>query len=214
MQKIVKNEPKFFKNAKQKVKIPNISKAWEDKNIKDIKAKLREYIIKEQQNMCAYCEQKLENIEKLSIDHFKKRDLFPEETLEYINLFISCKSNNHCENSKDRYPKLQKNDYKKIIHPVLDEVENYFTYNLTGEIEANENLNEFDKEKVKFTIKVFNLNDKSLVEDRKKIINSIIYTINYYNSCEEIRDNGINVYFSLLKYLFKIKPKLMELNQH
>jgi 5-methylcytosine-specific restriction endonuclease McrA len=74
MQKIVKNEPKFFKNAKQKVKIPNISKAWEDKNIKDIKAKLREYIIKEQQNMCAYCEQKLENIEKLSIDHFKKRD--------------------------------------------------------------------------------------------------------------------------------------------
>jgi uncharacterized protein (TIGR02646 family) len=56
--------------------------------------------------MCAYCEQKLESIEKLSIDHFKKRDLFPEETLEYINLFNGHRATAAAaaNSSKNKYP--------------------------------------------------------------------------------------------------------------
>jgi len=207
MQTIIKNEPDFFKSAIKKVKQPKISKAWEDENIKKIKSELREHIIKEQQNLCAYCEIKLEHLDRLSIDHFQKRDIFPELTLEYNNLFVSCVSDNRCENYKDKLS-LTKEDYNKIIHPVFENPEDYFEYDLGGKIIPKENLDKFAYEKAKFTIETFNLNDRKLVEDRKKIIISLIDILEYFNSWEEIRDNGFDFYFSLLRWILEIKGKI------
>ncbi len=211
MQKIVKNEPDFFKKAKEKISNPAEYRSWENKNITNIKPKLKEYIVHEQKNLCAYCERKLENIEELSIDHFKKRKLFPELTLDFYNLFVSCNNPYHCENFKDN-KKLSKNDYEKIIHPSLEDPEEYLEYNLTGEIVPRENLDPLKREKALFTIEVFNLNDRGLIEDRKKIISIIILNfLNYFNSWEEVKDNGFDFYFSLLRWIFFHKNELIGL---
>ena len=207
MQKIIKSEPEFFKSAKRKVRKPKEYKAWNDDNIVAIKPQLKEYIINEQNSLCAYCERKLEDIQKLSIDHFKKRDLFPEETLEYTNLFISCPTNNQCEKHKDNFG-LSKEDYEKIIHPVFEEPEEYLTYDLTGYILPKDNLDIQKKKKAEFTIKVFNLNNRALVEDRKKIINILKNYLDDFNSWEEIRDSGIDIYFSLLRWIYTLKGKM------
>jgi len=209
MHKIEKIEPKFFTKAKRKVKKPKEDSAWKDENIVEIKTQLREYLIKEQYGLCAYCERKLEDKGDLSIDHFKKRELFPNLTLEYYNFFISCKSKNHCESFKDnKFKTLKKEDYAKIIHPYSDEPEYYLSYNFMGEMVPNDNLKDFEIEKANFTIKIFNLNDRVLIEDRKRIIISLIELLNYYGTWEEIRKSGFDFHFSLLKWIFKSKDKI------
>ncbi|QCI28548.1 retron system putative HNH endonuclease [Caminibacter pacificus] len=209
MIKIKKEEPDFFKKAKRKVKSPNISKAWEDENIKQIKSQLREYIISEQKFLCAYCERKLENLTNLSIDHFKKRNLFPDLTLDYNNLFVSCDSATHCERHKDSFS-INKEEFKYLIHPVFNNPEYFFEYDLTGHILPKDDLSEFNKKKADFTIKAFNLNDKSLIEDRKKLIEGLIYTLEVFNKIEDYIDYGIDFYFSLLNWLLNNKRRIIE----
>ena len=94
MFKIDKNEPKYFFEAKSKVKLAKEKSAWEDKNIRYISQKLRADILLEEQSLlCAYCEREIEEDRNSSnIDHFKTRNLFPEETLNYHNLLVSCNS--------------------------------------------------------------------------------------------------------------------------
>jgi len=153
MLKIDKKEPLFFADF-----IKN-KKLWSD--IKN-RAILNQELLKEQINMCAYCESRLKDY--YHIDHFYKRDLFPKLTFDYDNLFLSCNCENSCAKHKDSYG-LKIDEFNKIFSPKninLDE----FEYSFTGEIIGK-------TQKANKTIEVFNLNSRSLVEKRKKIsINS------------------------------------------
>jgi len=75
MFQVTKNEPKFFIDAKKKVKKPNENSAWSDKNIKNIKQELALHILKEQNGLCIYCEKIVKDYPNdCHIDHFKKKD--------------------------------------------------------------------------------------------------------------------------------------------
>jgi len=152
MLKITKNKPHFFD------KLVKDKKVWSD--LKD-RNELNQVLLQEQNNMCVYCESKLKDFH---IDHFFKRDLFQKQTFEYDNLFLSCNFEFHCAKYKDKFG-LKKEEFFEIYSPIdinLDE----FEYSFTGEI-----LGKTDK--AKKTIEVFNLNQKSLVEKRKKISLSV-----------------------------------------
>ncbi|MCF6309942.1 MAG: TIGR02646 family protein [Sulfurimonas sp.] len=162
MIQVTKSGPDFFKVKKKKVKYPKQSDSWSE--ISDIRTDLREYILQtEQESMCVYCEKKISSDSyKSNIDHFKTRNTHPELTLEYNNLIVSCNNREHCSSKKDNF-NLSKEDFKKILNPVCDDIENSFSFTAFGELEGN-------NKKAKFTIEVFGLNHITLVEERKNIL--------------------------------------------
>ncbi|MCK5716870.1 MAG: TIGR02646 family protein [Thiomargarita sp.] len=181
MFKIIKNPPDYFAKSKRKVEGALQSDAWKNKHISEIRTKLREHILsKEQFVLCAYCEKKIdETADRSNIDHFKTRNLFPNLTLDYNNLLVSCNIHGRCSNYKDKNIKLD--DYNKILHPVLDNPHNFFNYLLTGEIYSKNNLSLSDKERAELTIDLFQLNHRGLIEERKKISKQLIA----YKECKQ-----------------------------
>ncbi len=205
MFKITKHEANYFTKAKSRVKLPKIKSAWEDTNIRAISRQLRADILhKEQKSLCAYCEREIDaDRENSNIDHFKTRNLFPEETLNYTNLLVSCNSRGKCcSSSKDSQKSIlkERKDYQNIVDPTLDNPDDFFDYITTGEIIAQD-----DNTKADFTIRLFNLNQKSLTSERKELAEALIYIDNL--SLEEIYDNLGNEYHSFLKAIY---PKLKE----
>ncbi len=204
MFKISKKEPDYFTSAKSKVKLPKVKEAWNDKNISDIRARLRKDILeKEQNNVCIYCEKKIsDNSKKSNIDHFKTRNLFPEKSLDYANLLVSCNVNERCSSFKDSRKSLLKNrdDYENIIDPSIENPNDFFNYLLSGEIIP------IDEKKAQFTIDIFNLNQQSLSDERKILADTLQY-------CPDLSLNEIfeNFGYEYQSFIENIYLKLKEL---
>jgi len=199
MFKITKNEPKYFTVAKSKIKLPKVKGAWNSKEIMEIRPKLRGDILLEEQNLlCAYCEKAIDDNPNYSnIDHFKTRNLFPEETLNYENLLVSCNSYNRCSSFKDKNIK-SKDDYKNIINPVVENPDEYFDYLITGEIIAKNS-------KAEFTIYIFQLQSEALIESRLQVYEALkhIDNLSVDEICELFPD-----YHSFIKSIYpKLKNK-------
>jgi uncharacterized protein (TIGR02646 family) len=192
MLQVTKIEPKFFSDKKRKIKKPKESTAW--KELADIREDLRKHILDvEQNNMCIYCQKHITaNNKKSNIDHYKTRKLYPELTLDYENLFVSCNHNSHCSSHKDRLP-LKRADYQNILNPLSKELEGAFDYTSFGEIEP---LNQ----KAKITQECFNLNHISLVEERKLIIQNFDA---YRELDEDILVEYLGGYIDLIRELKK-----------
>ncbi len=161
MIQVTKSEQNFFIVKKRSITNQKQSDAWN--KISDIRAKLRNHILtNEQEKMCVYCEKKISSdSSKSNIDHFRTRNTHPHLTLLYDNLFVSCNNKNHCSSKKDNSG-LANNDFSNLINPIDDDIENNFSFTTFGELTGK-------NEKAKFTIDVFGLNNRSLVEERKNI---------------------------------------------
>jgi len=201
MFKITKTEPSFFTDARARVRTPRTSDAWSSDEIASIRARLREYILVQEQNlMCAYCEKEIDSEkENSNIDHFKLRagHLYPEKTLEYDNLLVSCSSKGRCSSHKDSHIS-SKEDYEKIVNPVIEDPDDFFDYMPTGSIVAKD-----DSEKARFTIDIFQLNQAGLIEQRLYLTRSL-KGLNL--SLEEILQI-FNEFHSFIKIIY---PKLQQ----
>jgi uncharacterized protein (TIGR02646 family) len=199
MFKIEKNEPDFFTKAIKKVK----TNSWNDKEIRKIRPKLREYILKTEQNyLCAYCEKIITSDSKHSnIDHFKKKDsqFFPKDIFNYNNLLVSCNTHNRCSEYKDNKKNaLLKSDYVNMINSVLENPDEYFEYFTTGEII----LKDEENKKAKFTKNIFQLNQSPLVKDRKKLTIVILQLKKDGMTFQEVF-NYLREYKSFIKYIYE-----------
>jgi uncharacterized protein (TIGR02646 family) len=199
MRQITKNEPSYFTTAKNKVKFPKTKEAWADEHISKIRFKLRsDILLEEQMLLCAYCEKEIdENPKNSNIDHFKTRNLFPELTLEYSNLLVSCNTEGRCSNFKDTHIK-NREEYKNIINPITENPNNFFDYLTTGEIIAK-------NKKGQFTIDTFNLKDTSLTESHLQIVKSLEYLDNL--SLDDI----YNIFPDYHSFIENIYHKIKEL---
>ena len=202
MFKITKNEPDFFTKAKSKVKIPKVSSAWNDKEIENIRPQLREYILLQEQNLlCAYCEKEIDDNPKNSnIDHFRLKagHLFPEKTLDYNNLLVSCNTHGRCSNYKDKHIK-SKDDYEKIVNSITENPDDFFDYLITGRIIAIDN-----NPKAEFTIDIFQLGrnrNEPLSRQRKEIADALEHIKNL--SLDEVYDIFGNEFYSFIKNIYK-----------
>ena len=206
MFKVEKSEPDFFTKAKQKVKKSNESSAWIDDSIKNIRVNLASEILKEQNSLCIYCEKLIKDYPNdCHIDHFKKRDFFSNFTLDYGNLVISCNNENRCAKYKDK--KISKVDYKNLINPVIENPEEFLEYTFYGELEAKSDLNKSNKEKAEFTIKILNLNDRSLVEERKNTIMQLCYIIVEIDTLNQLDRYGFKKFITLTKWILEHKKE-------
>jgi uncharacterized protein (TIGR02646 family) len=202
--KITKVEPDFFIRAKSKVTLPLVSDAWRDPEIEDIRRQLREYILmKEQNGLCCYCEKKLDaHRDNSNIDHFKLKagHLFPQKTLEYTNLVVSCNTTGRCSSHKDKTIK-SRGEYDNIVNPINENPDDYFDYLVTGEIVP---IN--DNAKANFTIDIFKLGrneSDSLSQARKQLAETLRNLSNL--SLEDIYESFGNEYQSFIRIIY---PKL------
>ena len=202
MFKITKNEPDFFTKAKLKVEKPKVSDAWSNKEINDIRPRLREYILLEEQNLlCAYCERTIDdNPRNSNIDHFRLKagHLFPEKTLDYNNLLVSCNTSGRCSDYKDKHIS-SKDSYDNIVNPITENPDDFFDYLPTGEIVAIDG-----NKKAEFTIDIFQLGrnqDEPLSKQRKKIAESLKYCENLL--LDEVYTEFDNEFYSFIKNIYK-----------
>lgn len=130
----------------------------------------KDRLLQEQHCLSGYTERVLKN--NIHIDHFKKKDLFPKLTFVWENLILDEHNSNYGADFKDS--NVKKDDYSFLINPNVENPHEYFTYQLNdGKIIPIKSLSEKCRKKAEFTIKLFNLNSSSLVQQRLDLINMI-----------------------------------------
>ena len=192
MKKIDKGEaPAFFTDFVKKER----PKVWDD--IAPIRSRLRKYILEnEQQGYCAYTEIKINDDNDCHIDHYRTRNLFPEKTFEYQNLLVSCNVEEYGAKYKDKHVK-GKSDYDTLVNPVEDNPADYMEYAFTGEV-----LPIDDNEKGMKAIAYFNLNQRSLLNRRKKAILNLKAMKGMLNEDELVE--AIGEFETMLRQLYAV----------
>ena len=133
----------------------------------------REKLYEEQKTMSGYTERimKLEDTRVVHIDHFKKRDLFPELTFDWDNLILDEHICGYGADYKDIHVKRE--DYQFLINPIYEDPHEYLTYQIDGKMIPQKGLSENKKRKAETTIRIFNLNSPKLVNQRNSRLNQI-----------------------------------------
>ncbi|OAV69883.1 hypothetical protein Barb6XT_00221 [Bacteroidales bacterium Barb6XT] len=157
MKKIDKKEEPTFYSKYIKQHKPT---QWDD--IAPVRSDLRAHIWEEQKRCCAYTEVLLNlNKDNFHIDHYKTQNLYPQLTFDYSNLLVSCNSEKYGAKHKDKLIKGRE-EYENLINPVEESPSEYMEFTFTGHVEAVNSCRKGEE-----TIRLFNLNEKSLVERRK-----------------------------------------------
>lgn len=144
---------------------------WED--AADVRSTWREYILEcEQHWLSGYTEEPL-RIDSSHIDHFRKQSLFNTLVFDWNNYVVDGIDENYGAKHKDKFVKTH-DDNEKLINPVTEDAKLFFKYELTGKIDVAEGLSVTDSDRALYTIDAFNLNESSLMERRRIIINTIL----------------------------------------
>jgi len=160
--------PQFFSNDTKDLT------SWDE--YKNGKEKLREYILKNEQNyLCIYCETKISSDKSNShLEHIKPKaqDKYPELTFEYNNIAVSCEGN--CQNQEENstrnncgHKKLNEYDEDKFLNPLeVQDIREYFEYNIDDF--SNYSIASSDKNKTtaNYMINTLHLNDGGLANAR------------------------------------------------
>jgi len=145
--------------------------------------------VNEQDCLSAYTELPLGDA--THIDHFRKRTLYPQLTFEYYNLLVDDRNDNYGACYKDsRKADVTAETFdggKRIFNPVEEDMSQYITFNVNGEMLAKCDLDEEMTERVTETIRVFNLNHPSLKNMRSAMIMNVYNCRQGALSDDEIR---------------------------
>lgn len=171
----------------------NSPRHWDE--ISPIRQELREHILKEQGNCCAYTEIRINESTNSHIDHYRTRNLFPQLTFDYHNMLVSCNSEEYGAKHKDKQIKAIE-DYDDLINPVKEVPSDFIEFAYTGEVLSVEGSVKGEK-----TISFFNLNAKALVERRKTMATCMLQMKDYLTE-EEIVES-IGEFETMLRQLYK-----------
>lgn len=147
--------------------------SWDE--IKHLTYDMRLYMLcYEQDCLCGYSEIPIgaENTES-HIDHFVKQEHDYQKIFSWDNFVVSTVDEDFGGKYKDNTYRIQKNEYALIFNPVVDDMSQYISFLGNGMMIPTNGLSQNVIDKVEKTIKVFNLNCKSLKERRKVLIASL-----------------------------------------
>lgn len=148
---------------------------WDD--AKGESWKWREYILgKEQHCLSGYTEETL-RLDGSHIDHFRKKSLFNTLIFDWNNLIVDGLNETYGAKYKDKVVRNH-SDNERLVNPVTEDPSRYFKYELNGNISVLEGLSPTDLDRARYTIDAFNLNEASLAERRRIIINTRLDSYN------------------------------------
>jgi len=72
----------------------------------DIRRDIRDYALQEQYYLCAYCCQRIQNIDACHChnEHIEAQNLNPRRTLDFTNIVASCNTPNQCGKAHESKP--------------------------------------------------------------------------------------------------------------
>jgi uncharacterized protein (TIGR02646 family) len=161
-------------------------------------------MVSEQNFQCAYTEIDIEeNANSSHIDHFHKQSIFPALRFEWSNLFTSTNNTYYGAKHKDNTYRLQQEDFQYLINPSIENPNDYFKYSFTGEILIKVNdENSSEYKKAKLTKDAFNLNERSLVEQRQTVAKIVKIYFEQQFAIDEIKMH-IGKFDSLVDDIYK-----------
>ena len=156
-------------------------KKWQDFSARtapyiDAYIATREYIREiEQSHLSAYTEKPLGV--KTHIDHFRKRNLYPNLTFDYNNFLVDDLNDNYGACHKDNNAAVTKATFDgtdRIFNPASENMTDYIEFTFNGEMIPKDNPDPKIIKRVNETIRVFNLNHNSLKDTRREIIRLVL----------------------------------------
>ena len=192
-----RKEPESFTKWVKK----NSKKQWSDFSGREPTKEyieLRKSLIKQQDDMCCYCEIALKEDRYAHVEHVKDKHTFPKERFVFDDLYASCQSNKTCGHEKDRKDENKKDNsyFEGMIYPGLD-CSKYITFTMTGKVIAKEGDDNTTR-----TIELLNLNDKKLKNLRLGVIRGLEFLDD--NTKKDYLENWINKkksFYSLANYM-------------
>lgn len=129
----------------------------------ELKTKLRAHMVNHQQQICAYCSQRIDMLNSHN-EHIRPKDSYPQLSMEYNNLLASCTSQEADKtcgmNKGSRY------DESLFISPLQENCSEHFRFLDDGQIEGVTNSG-------KYTIDLLNLNCYSLRQARRALLHEL-----------------------------------------
>ena len=140
----------------------------------------------EQYGLCAYTELKLDDDAVGGhVEHVKPKSKYPQNTFDYRNLVLSALDSNKLSSLKTQYPKASKTsfgghaklssyDKNQFFSPLnARSKRNYFLYQSDGKVVPNPLMTKRYQKRVRYTIRLLNLNHPMLVTRRKQWIEEL-----------------------------------------
>jgi uncharacterized protein (TIGR02646 family) len=160
---------------------------------------LRQQLFDEQKGICCYCMKKI-TVDNSNIEHFLPQSIFPENEVDYYNLYLACryslgkvKAKQHCDTAKgnDLISKQIGYFHYDSSRNITTKCEDLLQYNEEGYILPNKTgfktLRKFyenystltaQEKELLGTLEVLNLNCESLLIERAKFITEFKKQIN------------------------------------
>lgn len=132
----------------------------------DVRRTIRQQSLEEQLYLCAYCCQRIQNIDACHNEHIEARNLNPRRSVDFTNIVASCNTLNQC--GKAHESKLLP------LTPLMKECETELRFKISGRVEGV-------SDRAAITIQVLNLgdhekNNRALIEKRKQLVNTLLFT--------------------------------------
>lgn len=148
-------QPAFWENYRKKNPNENYDDLQNSEEGRMVRNELRNYLVKSQYYLCAYCCCKIDSSNSLN-EHIKPRGdgCYSKFSMDYDNIIASCRSKVSCSAEK-------KNAFDEalFVSPLEDDCDKHFKYYVDGEIEGV-------TEKGKYTYELLGLNNYSLKRAR------------------------------------------------
>jgi uncharacterized protein (TIGR02646 family) len=146
----------------------------------NIRQEIRQHALKEQFHLCAYCCQRIPDIDTYHNEHLEAQSLNPRRTLDFTNIIASCNTPKQCGKAHESQP--------LPLTPLMTECETELRFKISGRVGGL-------SERANATIKVLNLGDseqknRALIEKRKQLVNALLWK-NGINPDEELEDEEL-----------------------
>jgi len=173
------NEPDEFTEWKKTIGSPGNSGEWDDLKNPE-KENLHRSLMDEQGSVCCYCERSISSSPS-HIEHIKPQSVYPDDRFNYSNLLSSCNGDGekHCGHKKGNWF-----DPSLFVSPLDPDCVSYFKFTSAGEIKPTDDPH--SRPAAQETIDHLNLNDPSLVDKRKKVIDGLGITDSSFSNSELI----------------------------
>ncbi len=124
----------------------------------------------DQHHLSTYTELRLSSNNGIKhIDHFLKRNLFPQHTFVWDNLFVDDHSKDYGSDYKDS-SHLSQQENQDLIYPAKDDPQNFLSFQSNGKMIPLHGLNNTDSNRATLTIDKFNLNHPFLMKKRRDLM--------------------------------------------
>lgn len=147
---------------------------------------IREHCLIEQKGLCAFCCAPMEETRGRNA-HLQSQSRFPQYSLDWNNIVLSCDNRKHCDRFQDNKP--------LPITPLMNECETDFIFYTSGKVkgltlEAEE------------TIRNLGLDNPTLNAKRKKAIDDLFY-IHRFDPIEDIHKWDADLFLEFINILSK-----------